>query len=162
MLFLISAVSDNISMEDENYLQEIFALFGRIPFTHIYLISRALYMIGAFAEWINGHPEMLGSVVPLILQGLPNPQVATAATIALKDVTREGRDQIRPYAHDILTTAQTALATSTLKTRETVRLMACVGHVLSVLPYEEILQYLNTVLTPHLQQLQECSTQEVQ
>ena len=39
--------------------------------------------------------------------------------------------------------------------------MACVGQVLSVLPFEEIMENLKPILTPHLQQLEQLTTQEV-
>jgi len=39
--------------------------------------------------------------------------------------------------------------------------MCSIGQVLSVLEFEEIMQYLNAILTPHLQQMAELSKQEV-
>ena len=65
-----------------------------------------MFILGSFGEWFNYHPDILGSVIPLILQGLTNSEVATAATMALKDVTRENLDHIGPFIHQILSSSQ--------------------------------------------------------
>ena len=39
--------------------------------------------------------------------------------------------------------------------------MACLGYVLSVLPVNEIMEYLDVLLTPHIEQLQQIGTMEV-
>lgn len=64
------------------------------------------FFLGSFGEWLNYHPDILGSVIPLILQGLTNSEVATAATMSLKDVTRENLDHISPFIHQILSSSQ--------------------------------------------------------
>ena len=61
---------------------------------------------GSFGEWMNCHPENLGCIIPLILQGLGNTEVATAATMALKDVSRENLDHMQPYTGQILSACQ--------------------------------------------------------
>ena len=61
---------------------------------------------GSFGEWMNNHPEILSCVLPLVLQGLGNSKVGTAATMALKDITRESLDHIRPFIPQILSTSQ--------------------------------------------------------
>ena len=39
--------------------------------------------------------------------------------------------------------------------------MACLGYVLSVLPVNEIMEYLDVLLAPHIEQLQQIGTMEV-
>lgn len=68
-----------------------------------------LFSAGSFGEWMNSHPEILSCVLPLVLQGLSNSKVGTAATIALKDITRESLDHIRPFIPQILSTSQVSL-----------------------------------------------------
>lgn len=55
---------------------------------------------------MNYHPESLACAIPLLLQGLSNPEVATAATMALKDVTRETLDHVEPFVPQILLACQ--------------------------------------------------------
>ena len=59
---------------------------------------------------MNNHPEILSCVLPLVLQGLGNSKVGTAATMALKDITRESLDHIRPFIPQILSTSQVSLS----------------------------------------------------
>lgn len=61
---------------------------------------------GSFGEWINCHPHTLNAAIPLLLQGMENPEVATAATMALKDVTRENLEHIQPFIPQILSACQ--------------------------------------------------------
>ena len=48
-----------------------------------------------------------------------------------------------------------------IQSRDAVRLMCCLGYVLSVLPVNEIMEYLDVLLAPHIEQLQRVGTMEV-
>lgn len=62
------------------------------------------FSTGAYAEWINSHPDVLGYVIPLLLMGLQNSEVAVSATFALKDITRDCYTSMHPFAEQILHT----------------------------------------------------------
>lgn len=62
--------------------------------------------IGAYAEWINHHPVALRDVMPLLLMGLDCAEVATSATMALKDLTRDCQPSIAPFCTSILLAAK--------------------------------------------------------
>ncbi|ESO93597.1 hypothetical protein LOTGIDRAFT_189780 [Lottia gigantea] len=160
IFFLFGSVAESVALEESQHLPNLFKMLPQIPFTNNKLISTALYMIGCFGEWMNYHPDILGCIVPLLLQGLGNAEVATSATMALKDVTRENLDHVQPYAHQIILASQTVLESNTLKERDNLRLMSSVGQVLTVLPFQDILQYLDRILAPHLQQLEQLIKQE--
>nr|CAD7263458.1 unnamed protein product [Timema shepardi] len=133
--------------------------------------------MGAYAEWINGHPEVLTSVIPLLVMGLGTPQVAPSATLALKDLTRDCQNCMGPFAHHILQASQVtdcellthhilrasqdALRCNQLKLSECVRLMYTVGRVLAVLPMESIMNYLNQMLMPYVEELHVLVTLEI-
>ncbi|KAL3867799.1 hypothetical protein ACJMK2_040646 [Sinanodonta woodiana] len=160
ILFLFSSVAESIDLEENLYLPSLLDLLPRIPFNNIKFLSTALFMIGSLGEWMSCHPESLERVIPLVLQGLRNSEVATAATLALKDITRENLDHIYPYLQQILQASQSSLQSGVLKSREVLRLMSCIGQVLSVLPFEEIMQNLSPILSPHLQELQQLASEE--
>lgn len=160
IFFLFGSVAENVDLEESLYIPSLLELLPKIPFNNTQFISTALYMIGSFGEWMSCHPECLGCAIPLLLQGIGNPEVAMPATMALKDVTRENLDHIKPYIQQILTACKSAIDRGNLKSRESIRIMACVGQVLSVLPFEDIMENLNPILTPHLQQLEQLTTQE--
>ena len=103
---------------------------------------------------------MLGSVLPLLLQGIcSNKELLISATLSLRDVLRENQAHIAPFAPAILNAVQPVLQTPEVRVRESLRLMECVGFVLSVLPDDVILRHLNELLAPHVQTLVRCSQQ---
>ena len=79
----------------------------------------ALYhsILGAYAEWISSHSEVLSHVVPLLMQGITNSQLAQSATLALKDVVRENQQHLKPYVGTILSTGQQVLQSGELKVK---------------------------------------------
>ncbi|XP_078316554.1 importin-13-like [Crassostrea virginica] len=163
IFYLFSSVAENVDLEEEVHIPSMLSVLPKLPFNNIKYISAALKMIGSYSEWINCHPEYLSCVIPLILQGLQglqNSEIAESATMSLKDVTAENLDHIQPYAPQILGTCQHAFQSGLLKTRDSMRLMHSVGQVLSVMRYEEIMQYLTSLLAPFMQELQDLVTQE--
>lgn len=60
------------------------------------------FLSGAYAEWINVHPGVLGCIIPLLLMGLQNTEVSVAATFALKDITRDCYSSLQPFGEQIL------------------------------------------------------------
>jgi len=57
---------------------------------------------GAFSEWLSEHPDVIGHVLPLLLQGLHDPLLAQSASMSLKDLVRECQLHLQPYASSIL------------------------------------------------------------
>ncbi|KAH9499827.1 Importin-13 [Bulinus truncatus] len=153
ILFVFSSISESVPTDEKIYISKLFAQLRQIPFANSQQISTALNMIGSFAEWMQWHPETLSCVLPLVLQGISNPEVGTAATIALKDITRENLSNIQPFAHQILMACQNCFEANVLKSRDLLRLMSSVGHILSVLSPSDIMQYLNQMITPHIKHL---------
>ncbi|KAK2178307.1 hypothetical protein NP493_548g01013 [Ridgeia piscesae] len=133
-------------------------MLSRVPCTSFKVISQALDLIGSYADWISSHPEVLGLVLPLMLQGLREPELAQSATFSLKEVLQEGQAHLQPYVADILNASKEAIDKNNLKARDTWRLMSCLGYTLSVVPVDQTMVYLNVLLTPHIQQLQALST----
>lgn len=160
IFFMFGSMAECVDLEETIYLPVLMNLVPSIQFNNITLLSTALYMIGSFGEWMNSHPDILSCVLPLVLQGLSNSKVGTAATMALKDITRESLDHIRPFIPQILSTSQIILQKEILLDRDAMRLMACVGQVLSILPIPDIMNYLDAILVPRLQHMQQLVKQE--
>ncbi|KAI0222697.1 Importin-13 [Lamellibrachia satsuma] len=158
MLFSLSAIAENIDQKENVYLPQLFQMLSRVPCTSYKVVSQALDLIGAYADWISSHPEVLGLVLPLMLQGLREPELAQSATLSLKEVLQENQENLQPYVADILNASKEALDKNNLKARDTVRLMSCLGYTLSVVPVPQTMAYLNVLLTPHIQQLQALAT----
>lgn len=158
LLFALSAIAENIDQKEYIYLPQLFQMLSRVPCTSFKVISQALDLIGAYADWISSHPEVLGLVLPLMLQGLREPELAQSATFSLKEVLQENQSHLQPYVADILNASKEALDKNNLKARDTCRLMSCLGYTLSVVPVDQTMAYLNVLLTPHIQQLQALAT----
>ncbi|XP_054707972.1 importin-13-like [Uloborus diversus] len=154
-LFAFKEVAENVDVKESCYIPMFMAHLGNIPLQHIRIISATMEAIGSFAEWINMHPNVLGCVIPLLLMGLRNSEVAISATFALKDITRDCYSTMRPFAEQILHTSLEALKDNVLKSREKVRIMCTVGKVLSIMPYSFIMNYLDNLLSPIFSELQQ-------
>lgn len=50
----------------------------------------------------------MGNVIPLVISGLGNPEVAPSATMALKELTRYCQKYMQPYGDMILMACQVA------------------------------------------------------
>nr|CAD7574619.1 unnamed protein product [Timema californicum] len=173
------SVSECVQTSETDNLPKFLATLQKLPFQRldVRVMSTVLDAIGAYAEWINGHPEVLTSVIPLLVMGLGTPQVAPSATLALKDLTRDCQNCMGPFAHHILQASQVtdcellthhilrasqdALRCNQLKLSECVRLMYTVGRVLAVLPMESIMNYLNQMLMPYVEELHVLVTLEI-
>ena len=64
------------------------------------------WVTGAFSEWLSEHPDVIGHVLPLLLQGLRDPLLAQSASMSLKDLVRECQLHLQPYASSILVAAK--------------------------------------------------------
>ncbi|GAB1597490.1 importin-13-like isoform X1 [Argonauta hians] len=160
IFFLYSAIAERVELSEKTYLPALLNFLPQLSFHHPTLISTTLAMIGSFAEWLNWNPDVLQAVIPMLLEALENPEVVTPASLALKDVTKETRDHLPPFAPQILTACQNVLERKTLKPKELTRMMAITGHVLSVLQFQEIMLYLDKLISPQIQELELLSKEE--
>ncbi|XP_078575480.1 importin-13-like isoform X4 [Branchiostoma floridae x Branchiostoma japonicum] len=150
------SIGESVDPEEcsDQCILNMFNLIPKVPITHVRLAETTLYTIGAYAEWLNSHPELLGGLIPLILSGFSNPDLTLSSTLTLKDVAQECAKNMQPYANDVLSSCQNALTGNVMKAKDSIRLMHAVGSLLSVLPVQDILNYLHAILGPHVQQLE--------
>ncbi|CAH1099739.1 unnamed protein product [Psylliodes chrysocephalus] len=161
VLHAFGAVAESIEYENL-YLPKLMATIKNIPFSelHIRVMATALETVGAFSEWFMDHPDLLENIFPLVLSGLGNPEVSTSATMALKDITNNCQKYLAPFAEHILMASQSVLSNGSLKLAECRRLMYSIGRVLSTLPVDRIMGYLNMILAPSFEDLQKFSEAE--
>ncbi|GIX84233.1 importin-13 [Caerostris extrusa] len=154
-IFAFKEISENVDIKENNLIPRFMNHLRNIPVDNLRIVSGSMEAIGAFAEWINVHPDVLSCVVPLLLMGLQNADVAVSATFALKDISRDCFSSMQPFAGQILHACMDALKGNVLKSREKVRIIATIGKVLSIMPYAYIMEYLDSLLPPIFNQLQE-------
>lgn len=153
LLFALTSIAEGIQLDDCEPMVSAFHLLPSIPCTNCTLVSQAMYFIGAFSEWMGEHPEMLLTAIPMLLQGLSNPELAIAATLALKEVVQENQIYVLPIASQTLLEMKAALESNLLKASEVVRLMSCMGYIVSTLPFDKILEFVFTTLFPYVEEL---------
>lgn len=160
VLFAFSSVAENVSPNEETSLDFVFESLTSIPFAvSERLLATSMEMIASYCEWIFHHPFIVPRILTLLLLGLraQNSLTTVAATMALKDLTRECQILMEPYASSILMACAEGIGPeSHLKPKEKVRLMCCIGHVLSLLPHDVIQSYLSQLLPPIITKLQQC------
>lgn len=162
-LHAFTAVAEGIELENL-YLPKLMQTLKEVPYAQLSnkrVLCASLETVGAYSEWMSDHPDMLGYVVPLVVGSLADEQVAPSATIALKELCHNcGKYLGGAWADVILTACQGALQDGRLKLAECVRIMSTVGRVLSLLPIDHCMQFLNIVLPPTFEELQTLINQE--
>lgn len=88
-----------------------------------------------------------------------NSTQTSQATLGLKDLCRECQLQLKNYAEPLLQACQQAIVQGRLKNSECVRLMYSIGKLMSMLPEENMLHWLDTVVSPCFEELNQ-QTQE--
>ena len=86
--------------------------------------------------------QLIDSVSPLSSPGHREevkPLCPSVATIAIKDVSRDRTNSMKPYAEAVITSIQQSLQADQLNQGECVRLMYPLGKMLSLLPPDQIL-----------------------
>uniref|UniRef100_A0A3B4A1Q6 Importin-13 n=1 Tax=Periophthalmus magnuspinnatus TaxID=409849 RepID=A0A3B4A1Q6_9GOBI len=144
LLFGFQAIAETIDVNYSDVIPGLIGLIPRINISNVMLADTVMYTI-SLAEWLADHPVMLSGVLPMVLQGLVKPELSVSSVSTLKRICRECRQDLSPYAQDILTVSQ--------QSSQCMWLMQALGFLLSGLPVEEILGYLSSLITPHIQQL---------
>jgi len=166
VMFAFSSIAENVDVTENVCMKQLFESLNMIPFDQMKtprLIATIMEMFGSYCEWIYNHPTFLPGVLSLLLMGMKNDHMAVVtATMALKDITRECQGLIEPYAHQLLSACEEGLRdNSPLSNKEKSRLMCTVGQVLTVMPHNYIMEYLNVILPPILLKLQESLSPQV-
>nr|XP_046264387.1 importin-13-like [Scatophagus argus]XP_046264388.1 importin-13-like [Scatophagus argus]XP_046264389.1 importin-13-like [Scatophagus argus] len=160
LLFGFQSIAETIDVNYSDVIPGLIGLIPRINISNVMLADTVMYTIGSLAEWLADHPVMLGGILPMVLQGLVKAELSVSSVSTLKRICRECRHDLSPYAQDILTVSQDALAKEIHKSSQCMWLMQALGFLLSALPLEEVLVRLHSLITPHVQQLDTLVQQE--
>ena len=66
--------------------------------------SRSLQ--GCLSSWFRAHPDLLQAVLPIILDGLSNVNLASSAALAFRDVCGECAENLAPAVMQIIPACQ--------------------------------------------------------
>lgn len=150
-LYLIQSVAEYVEPNEESFIPAILSLLPRLP-AHSYVSQTALLMVGAYSEWLKCHPDHLRSVLPVLLGGLSQEHLASASTQALRGICEECVQDLEPGAlMEILSHCQAALSGASMKERERIRCVECIGHVLSVQDTAGALEQVKAIFNPYVE-----------
>ncbi|XP_069366854.1 importin-13-like [Paralichthys olivaceus] len=153
LLFGFQSIAETIDVNYSDVIPGLIGLIPRINISNVMLADTVMYTIGSLAEWLADHPVMLGGILPMVLQGLGKAELSVSSISTLKRICRECRQDLSPYAEDILSVSQDALIKEIHKSSQCMWLMQALGFLLSALPADEILARLHSLITPHIQRL---------
>uniref|UniRef100_A0A182NUZ9 Importin-13 n=1 Tax=Anopheles dirus TaxID=7168 RepID=A0A182NUZ9_9DIPT len=149
------SIAQKIEYTEHQQIVKLLKVLNEIPYEQYNdkLFGMALETVGAYSEWIGDNPKYLPSAITLLVKGL-NSTKASQATLGLKDLTSECQKEVVPYALPLLDACRTALQEGHLKNAEMIRLMYTVGNILSVIAYDNIILYLDAMVSPCFEELQ--------
>ncbi|KAK7944786.1 hypothetical protein WMY93_000514 [Mugilogobius chulae] len=160
LLFGFQSIAETIDVNYSDVIPGLIGLIPRINISNVMLADTVMYTIGSLAEWLADHPVMLNGVLPMVLQGLVKPELSVSSVSTLKRICRECRQDLPPFARDVLTVSQDVLMKDVHKSSQCMWLMQALGFLLSGLPVDEILGHLSSLIAPQVQQLSTLAQQE--
>ena len=130
------AVAESLADSEEEEANPLLSMFLAklpiIPFSkNIRVFSTVLDCIGGFSDWLAMHPQLLPHVTPIVTSALGNPELSLAATMALKDISRDCTDSMQPYAGEVIDAIHQTSVAGCLNTGEVIRLMYPLGNLQS-------------------------------
>ncbi|XP_055593351.1 importin-13 [Uranotaenia lowii] len=149
------SIAQKIEYAEYPQVVKLLKVLNEIPYEKYSdkLLGMALETAGAFSDWISDNPKYLPPAIELLVKGLTSSQ-ASQATLGLKDLTSECQKEMAPYALPLLDACRAALSSGRLKNAEMIRLMYTVGNIMSVISYENIIHYLDLMVSPCFEELQ--------
>lgn len=160
-VFALQAVAECVGVEQERYVAPLLAEALPALQLHPRVVPTALSCLGAFGSWLQAHPSCLEATLPMLLRGLEDAHTAPAATLALKDISRDCSGALGPHGPHILAASQHALAGTILGSREKVRVMGLVGHILSSVGQDNARPWLSALVGPQLEALRLAVAEEL-
>lgn len=154
-VYALYSIAEHIETDEKKCLPKFIQLLSEIPYEKLNekLLGTALDSIGAYSEWFKENPTYLPNAIQILALGLNSNQTAQA-TLGLKDLCRECQLQLHSYAIPLLQACQQAILNGHLINTDSVRLMYSIGKLMSMLPQDDLLHWLDAVVSPCFTELQ--------
>uniref|UniRef100_A0A7N4PRD9 Importin-13 n=1 Tax=Sarcophilus harrisii TaxID=9305 RepID=A0A7N4PRD9_SARHA len=153
LLYGFQSIAETIDVNHSEAVPGLVDLIPRISISNVHLADTVMFTIGALSEWLADHPGMINGVLPLVLHSLANPALSVSSVSTLKKICRECKNELPPFAADIVAVSQEVLMKQVHKTGQCMWLMQALGFLLSSLQVEESLKNLHSLVTPFIHQL---------
>lgn len=159
VLFAIKSIAESIPFDENNHLPDMIVTLSHLTFkdTHALLYCTVAEMVSAYSDWLYSHSSHLAAAFQVLFQGItsPNHDMRLFSTLSLKDLTTECQLVLNPYALQLVKACSEAILRPDLQlpTCEKSRLMHAIGTSLPMCPADNILDSLNSLVTPLLHDL---------
>ncbi|KAI8375089.1 armadillo-type protein [Choanephora cucurbitarum] len=152
-LFCLKSITEEISPEENVYIQQLFGLdiLGRFPNNcGARLTNTSLLLMGSLADWLKVHPQFLGPVMNYIVPCLSDRSLALAASSAFSDICDNCRESLVNEL-DNLMHVYAAMSKSQIKVNFMQKVVESVADVIQVLPPDRAMAPLMTLAGDILQ-----------
>lgn len=154
-IYSFQSVAEHFSGEESRHIPKLMRVLSNIPYDTLNekLLGTALETVGSYCSWLMDNPSYIPPAIDLLVRGL-NSTMSAQATLGLKELCRDCQIQLRPYAAPLLDACQATLLAGRMKNSDSVRLMFSIGKLMSLLPLEQIPNYLDIIVSPCFEELQ--------
>lgn len=175
-IYSIYSIAEHIDTDERIGLPKFIMILSEIPYDKLHekllgtaldsigitdlctcsLILRLILIIfpaGAYSEWFKDNPSYIPHAIRVLVVGLNSNQTAQAS-LGLKDLCRECQVHLKPYAEPLLQACLQAVNNGHLINSDEVRLMYSIGKLMSMLSPEDVLRWLDIVVSPCFSELQ--------
>lgn len=158
VIFAFASISENIS-NDNVCIPQIFRSLQELPLDKIndpHLLVTIMNFLSSSTEWLYYEIDYISCVIPLIGVALKskNHNVVVSATMALKVITPECRPKLHKYANILILLCEEHLNYPTILYKDKARLMYTLGTILSIMSMDVIMQTIDRIVLPIINQLQ--------
>ncbi|XP_060784754.1 importin-13 isoform X2 [Neoarius graeffei] len=159
LLFGFQSIADTVDISYSDVIPGLIGLIPLISVSSVQLAETVMLTLGSLAEWLSDHPVMVPAVLCVVLPALSDADLSVPAISTLKRICRECKHHLYAHANDILSSSQDALVKRIHKSPQSTWLMQALGFLLSAMPDEEIPEKLLSLLSPHIQELEQLANQ---
>ncbi|KAJ1975437.1 hypothetical protein H4R33_006655 [Dimargaris cristalligena] len=105
VLFTLRCVQEAVPVHESTYLRRLFAgpfqtLVGESNYTPLQVAL--LHFIGAYAEWLNYHPDLIIPALRTVTQAFTTPALASAAALAFRSLCDTCKEHLKSVAPDVI------------------------------------------------------------
>uniref|UniRef100_T1J5F3 Importin N-terminal domain-containing protein n=1 Tax=Strigamia maritima TaxID=126957 RepID=T1J5F3_STRMM len=102
-LFVMSAIARTIPPNENEVIPRVMHAILNLPVdTHVAVYFTSIQLVGEFREWIEKHPQSLEPILNFLFKCFHQPQLATVAATALRDICIACTDQMGLHFNGLL------------------------------------------------------------
>lgn len=144
-LFVMQAVAKNILPEENEVVPKVVEAILHLPeTTHVAVRYTSVLLLGELCEWIEKHHQLLETILNFLLYCLQQPQLASAAAIALQNICSACQNHMTIHFNGLVQIIQ-SLDTFSISNEAAIGLLKGVSLILGRMPSDQIQQAMKQI-----------------